>query len=109
MYPKKNHTSSSCHQLKTKHHVTRVSTKNAISSNLLTIDLNQAFLCGVDILKGPTINLENYSTAELVNKLNDTLACHEHLKTMGLIPHDKQPIIHFDICYESAQDHSRPF
>jgi hypothetical protein len=86
--------------LKMKRHITNISAKNAISSNLLTIDLDNAPLCGVDKLKGPTINLEHYSATELKNKLNDVLVCHEHLKVMGLIPYDKSPIIHFDICYE---------
>lgn len=87
-------------QLKMKRCITHISTKNAISSNLLTIDLEHASLCGVDKLKGPTINLEFYSVAELTNKLNDMLMCHEHLKAIGLIPHDRQPILRLDICYE---------
>ncbi len=87
-------------QLKMKRHITNISAKNAISSNLLNIDLDNAPLCGVDRLKGPTINLEHYSTTELTNKLNDVLSCHEHLKATGLIPYDKQPIIHLNICYD---------
>lgn len=99
MYPQKNPIPP-CHQLKTKHHITRVSAKNAISSNFLNIDLDNATLCGVDKLKGPTINLEHYSAIELTGKLNDVFTCHQHLKATGLIPYDKHPIIHFDICYE---------
>jgi hypothetical protein len=86
--------------LNMKRHITHISTKNAISSNLLIIDLEDAPLCGVDQLKGPTINLELYSATELSNKLNDVLICHEHLKATGLIPYDKQPIIHLNVCYE---------
>lgn len=93
------HLSGQCAPVDVQRHVIHVSTQNAISSNLLTIDLVQAPLCGVDILKGPTINLERYSITELTSKLNDVLTCHEHLKATGLIPYDKQPIIHFDICY----------
>ena len=58
--------------LKMKRHITNISAKNAISSNLLTIDLDNAPLCGVDILKGPTINLEHYSAVELTNFLRDS-------------------------------------
>ena len=85
--------------LKMKYPVTSISAKNAISSNLLNVDLDHAPLCGVDELKGPSINLECYSTTELIRKLNEVLAGHEHLKNAGLIPHNKKPIIHLDICY----------
>lgn len=85
--------------LKMKFPLTHVSAKNAISSNLLTVDLDNALLCGVDQLKGPSINLECFSTTELIHKLNDVLAGHQHLKDAGLIAHDKQPIIHLNICY----------
>lgn len=87
-------------RLKMRRHVTQISIKNAISSNLLAIDLEEAPLCGVDQLKGPTINLEHYSTTELINKLKDVLTCHEHLKATGLVPYEKLPIVHLDICYE---------
>jgi hypothetical protein len=85
--------------LKMKYPLTHVFAKNAISSNLLTVDLDHAPLCGVDELKGPTINLECFSTTELIHKLNDVLAGHAHLKEAGLISRDKQPIIHLNICY----------
>lgn len=92
MYSKNTHVKNDCHP-------THISAKNAISSNLLTIDLEHAPLCGVDKLKGATINLECFSTTELIHKLNDVLAGHAHLKDAGLIPHNKQPVIHLDICY----------
>jgi|GEM_PF-6240330 len=81
-------------------YVTRVSTKNAMSSNLLDIDLDNAELCGVDRLKGATINLESYSVEEMVKKLDDILVCHQHLKKTGLVTCDKKPVVHLDICYE---------
>ena len=48
-----------------------ISAKQAISSNLLLIDLDNAPLCGIDELIGPSINLENYSQADVINLLND--------------------------------------
>ena len=85
---------------KEKEYVTYVSTKNAISSNLVSVDLENAVLSGVDQLKGPSINLEACSVEELTKKLNDVLMCHNHLKRTGLISHDKKPIFCLDICYE---------